>query len=272
MKNLKTYFSILIISLATSTIFFACSNEDSQQQTSSSTKKEAVNKTATTNKSALVKTVCNVNGPTIVNINTPITYTYTNDSGTPANVTWVANPANLITINGSGSTITATFAAGFVSGSITATGFDGTALICASKLDITKQVSTCCTPILSASYICRGSGPSAGGAVDIFLPAGCNIDWSAISKIDVSFTNDDEDNNDSNNNNTRFTTTSPSDLYNKSKGTLTYPYNVNNNKIRLSFTNPQCVSVFFTATFYFNNGCPPVTATVETLGPLETSE
>ncbi len=263
MKHLKIYFSLLLISFTASTFFFACSTDDSQsQQLINSKKNESISKTAT-QKSALVETVCNVNGPAVVNINTPITYTYTNDSGTPANVTWVANPANLITINGSGSTITATFAAGFVSGSITATGFDGTALICASKLDITKQVSTCCTPILSASYICRGSGSgSAGGAVDISIPVGCNIDWSSITKIDVSLSDG-----------TRFTTTSPSSLYNQSQGTLTYPYNVNNNKIRLSFTNPECApDIACTATFYFNNGCPTVSTTVVTLGPLETSE
>ncbi|WP_125722450.1 hypothetical protein [Flavobacterium ustbae] len=262
MKNFKAYFSIFLISLVSSTVFFACSNDDNQQQQIiSSSKKESINKT--TNKSALVQTVCNVNGPTLVNTNTPITYTYTNDSGTPANITWVANPANLITINGSGSTITATFAPNFVSGSITATGYNGTALICASKLNITKQVPTCCTPVLSASYICRGSGSgSAGGAVDISIPTGCNIDWSSISKIDVSLSSG-----------TRFTATYPSSLYNQSQGTLTAPYNINSNKIRLPFINPECApDVACTATFYFNNGCPTVTATVVTLGPLETSE
>ncbi|MHC0446245.1 hypothetical protein ACWA1F_12620 [Flavobacterium sp. 3-218] len=176
MKNLKTYFSILIISLTASAFFLACSNDDTQQQTAGSTKKEAVSKTAITNKSALATT------------------------------------------------------------------------------------ETCCTPLLSASFICRGSGSgSAGGALDLSLP--CNNDWSVVSKIDVSLSDG-----------TRFTVTSPSSLYNQTQGTLTPPYNINNNKIRLPFINSECMAeITCYATFYFNNGCPTVTTSVLTLGPLETS-
>lgn len=293
MKNLNNYLRINFLLVILGIILFSCSNEETQTPNNSNLENKTSTISNKTGKTAAVASgaiTCYISGSSVFNVNTNNAYsvvnpnssaTYQYNSSTSVNsITWsiVAGsvvPAGSLSITGSGATATITTSSTFSSGSIQALGTDNSGQLCGPVMPIVKSSgsgSSCCTPILSASYICRGSGPSAGGAVDIFLPAGCNIDWSAISKIDVSFTNDDEDNNDSNNNNTRFTTTSPSDLYNKSKGTLTYPYNVNNNKIRLSFTNPQCVSVFFTATFYFNNGCPPVTATVETLGPLETSE
>ncbi|EJG00489.1 hypothetical protein [Flavobacterium sp. F52] len=284
MKNLNNYLRINFLLVILGIILFSCSNEETLTPNNSNLENKTSTISNKTGKTAAVASgaiTCYISGSSVFNVNTNNAYsvvnpnssaTYQYNSSTSVNsITWsiVAGsvvPAGSLSITGNGVAATITTSSTFSSGSIQALGTDSSGQLCGPVIPIVKSSgsgSSCCTPILSASYICRGSGSgSAGGAVDISIPAGCNIDWATISKIDVSLSNG-----------TRFTTTSPSSLYNQSQGTLIAPYNLNNNKIRLSFTNSECMpDIACTATFYFSNGCPTVTATVVTLGPLETSE
>jgi hypothetical protein len=268
MKNLKIYLSITFISLITSATFLACSSDESDKQTAKTSIEESKTNSPT---SKAIQTTCGIVSPTIsipetseVFPGSQVTYTYTNTTGTPSNIQWSTNdPANIQLLSNTGSTITVKYSNSFTGGQITAGGTGEGALFCQSIVNVVKL--DCCTPVLSASYICRGSGTgSAGGSLEISIPTSnnCKITWEHITKIDLSLSDG-----------TKFTVTNPSSLYNQSQGTLTYPYILTNNKINLPFRNQECSpDIACTATFYFNNGCPPATATVVTLGPLETSE
>ncbi|MBJ2126181.1 MULTISPECIES: hypothetical protein [unclassified Flavobacterium] len=268
MKNLKIYLSIAFISLLTSATFLACSNDENEKQTAKTSKEESKTNSLT---SKAAQTTCDITSPSIsvagtseVFAGSQVTYTYTNTTGVPSDIQWSTNdPVNIQLLSNTGSTITVKFGNNFTGGQITAGGTGPGASFCQSTVNVTKLA--CCTPILSASYICRGSGTgSAGGSLEIALPTAnnCKITWEHITKIDLSLSDG-----------TKFTVTNPSSLYNQSQGTLTYPYILTNNKINLPFRNQQCSpDIACSATFYFNNGCPTTTATVVTLGPLETSE
>ncbi|MEN2415248.1 hypothetical protein [Flavobacterium mesophilum] len=275
MKNLKIYFGILFISLATSSIFFACSNDETQaQQSNSATKSSNLTKKTAAVTSGTI--TCYISGTTVSNVNTDnafssvtagstTTYQY-NSTPAVSNVTWsivpgTVNPSGSLTINGTGSTASVTTDSSFLSGSIQAVGTDETGQICGPVLPIVKSTgggAACCTPTMSLSFVCRGSSPSGnlGGFLTLISPSNCIIDWkNTVSKIDLkleggpSFSGDDE-------------------LYGKKSGTIYPPFTstLNDNKINEEFYYTGCLSrVTAKATIYFNNGCPPISLNAEAL-------
>lgn len=126
-------------------------------------------------------------------------------------------------------------------------------------LDPPPLPPSCCSPTLSAQFICRGSGRGLSGSIDIQTPTGCSVDWSTISKIEIGLSDP----------NTRFTTTGP--LNGLSEGTLNNnEFTFINNKIHLVFMNTTtCLSELQCyATFYYNNGCTTTRSEVFTSGPI----
>ncbi|MEP6930250.1 MAG: hypothetical protein ABI850_09565, partial [Flavobacterium sp.] len=110
--------------------------------------------------------------------------------------------------------------------------------------------------------ICRGSGAGAiGGNVTVLSPAGCSIDWSTISSIEIQLSG-----------NTHFTSGVLTSL---SQGTLLpndINFYLNNNKLLFPFHDPACeFEVECHMTFHYNNGCPSVETDIVTYGPLASS-
>ncbi len=278
MKNLKIYLSIALISVLTSSIFFACSSDENQTQTTASEKKESVNKASTSKEASITSgtITCYLSGSNVINPNTndafssvnagsTTTYQY-NSTPAVSNIVWsivpgTANPAGSITINPTGSTASVTVSSSFLSASIQALGTDSTGQICGPVLPITRSTdnggNSCCTPNMVLSFVCRGSNPTGnlGGFLTLIPPQNCPIDWqNNVSSIDFrleggpAFSGDDA-------------------LNGKKVGTLYPPFtSLNDGKINQEFYYTGCLSrVTAKVTIHLNNGCPPIYLNAEAL-------
>lgn len=266
MKIMKNYFKAGFMGLVVSIIFSACSTDENlakdEKQTQDS---KSISKTASTNQSLL--TVCDITGATVVTPGSAVVlpgsivvYNYTNSTGTSGNIAWTvptANPAGSIVISGTGSTVTVTFSSSFISGSISAYGTGGTANACQSTLNITKAVdpgANCCAPVMTMSYVCRGSSQTGnlGGFITIKSPLNCTVDWNNVLKIDMRIEGGPKFSGDSS-------------LSGLKVGTLYPPFNFfSGNSIFEEFYYVGCLPrVTSKATIYYKNGCPPVSINAE---------
>ena len=148
----KTALRITLLITFLTFLFIACTNENLPSIKDNEAELNVDSTTIITNGNRAVQTSCDITGSTIttpgnavVTPGTSVTYNYTNNTGTPTNIIWNiqnVNPAGSIIINGSGNTVTVTYTANFISGTITADGTGGTAAFCQSVLNITKLASS----------------------------------------------------------------------------------------------------------------------------------
>lgn len=263
---MKNYLKLSLIGLFGSVVFFACSKDETLTKDERQAQEaRSVSKTASTNQSLL--TVCDITGATVVTpgsaVVTPgttVVYNYTNSTGASGNIAWTiptANPAGSISINGTGSTVNVTFTSAFISGSISAYGTGGTADACQSTLNITKAADTganCCAPIMTMSYVCRGSSQTGnlGGFITIKSPSNCSVDWNNVLKIDMRIEGGPKFSGDSS-------------LAGLKVGTLYPPFNFSSgSSIFEEFYYVGCLPrVTSKATIYYKNGCPSVSINAE---------
>jgi hypothetical protein len=257
---MKNYFKILSIGLLMSITFSSCSDEFKK-----SDETKGILQRSSESSSALAATICDITGATITTSGTAIVgagsttvYNYTNNTGIPAVVTWTvqtANPAGSITITGSGASVSVSYAANFISGSITANGTGGSAQPCQSLLNITASGGTggnCCAPIMTMSFVCRGSSSTGnlGGFITIKSPLNCNVNWSNVSKIDMRIEGGPKFSSDSSLNGLKV-------------GTLYGPFNGTVNE---EFYYAGCLArVTCKATVYYKSGCAAVSINAEAL-------
>lgn len=184
MKKFKNYFTISLVSLALSAVFFACSYENE-------TMPENKNSTSIVNSNRLLATVCDITGSTVVSSGSAVvaagstaTYSYTNNTGTPTSIVWniTSNPAGSATLTSNGSTVTVTYSASFISGSLTAAGSGGSAQTCNTLLNITKSGGTssnctCPYPVIRCTLAVSGGHPYWRFELDN-LESGDTFVWS----------------------------------------------------------------------------------------------
>jgi hypothetical protein len=202
MKNLKNYFILALITLTSSAIFFACSSDNEQlQESKSSSKVISTKKLAqTTQTSNLAQTTCDITGTTVVSsgnavvtVGSSATYSYVNNTGTATNIVWTIspNPAGSATITSNGLTVTVTYLANFISGTLSAAGSGGTAQTCNTILNITKSGSIgndcSCTPIFANEFY---NVPTSGGgpvenAIYFANRTTCAFDWITVSSVKI---------------------------------------------------------------------------------------
>lgn len=227
MKNLKFYSFITLLVIVASLFILSCSKDEENIQDNNIITNETT--------SRLASTTCDIVGPLNVSSGT-YTYTYTDDSGN-TNINWTITPssaANILSGQGT-STITITFNS---SCTISAYGTGGTGGACEDIISITKSNGACCDPTFDAFYICDGT-PKGKGAVVPFVN-GCDV--STISSIvwDLGGAK---------------WVAGP--LAGQSGGTMFPPFNQYSKNIGYY----QCQYGMFqiSATYNFNNGCPPKT-------------
>ncbi|WP_268847010.1 hypothetical protein [Flavobacterium aestivum] len=280
MKKLKSSLKIGLIGIFCSIFFLACTKDDTQVQETKSIDKtmsnkgisKVTNKTLSTNKIAptaqLVQTICDITGPTVTSTGVAVvaagstaSYSYTNNTGSASNIVWTLtpSPAGSATYVANGANITITYLANFASGTLTAAGSGGTAQTCNTVLNITNSGSgaNCsCTPVMTMSYICRGSSStSLGGFVSLKSPTNCQVDWSTVEKIDLDLSGA-----------VIFEFDSP--LSGLNNGTLYPPFIPDPSGLIVNeFYYQGCLpSVSCKAKIYFNNGCPAKSLTVTAVG------
>ncbi len=232
---MKNNFKNVLVAIITSIIFYACSKSEDQLVL----EKNDVNTTSLSNKSsriALVPTVCDISGSLTVN-NGSYTYSYTNNTNN-TNINWIATPSTGVTISGQGtSTITITFNSNFNSCTLKAIGTGGIDA-CEKTITINRATVTCCSPTFDAFYICDGTVKGKGAVVPFVQ--GCDV--STISKIVWSLGG---------------AKWIAGPLAGQGGGTMLPPFNqyVKN----IGYYQCQYGMFRISATYYFNNGCPPST-------------
>lgn len=241
MKKLKISFFIALITLSSTALFFACSSDKEELQDLKSSSK-------TVSADKLAQTICDIIGTTVVSSGSAVvtpgssaTYSYTNNTGSATTITWTLTGVGA-TFSGGGTTITTTspvtvvYSSNFVSGTLSAAGSGGTAQTCNTILNITTPTVTCCNPTFDAFYICDGTVQGKGAVVPFVQ--GCNV--STISKIVWNLGG---------------AKWISGPLAGQGGGTMVPPFN----QYVKNIGNYQCQYGMFriTATYYFNNGCPP---------------
>lgn len=258
MKNLKNYFILSLLTLTLSTIFLACSQENGiveEKKIENVNLKKALSSKTATIQTAAIQTAtiaCYISGSTVTNANTNIasssvnagtttTYQY-NSNPTVTNIQWVIVQGTGISFIGSttSSIVTVSFSSTFTGGSIQAIGTDSTGQICGPVLPIinTNGGIGCCNPTFDAFYICDGTAKGKGAVVPFVN--GCDV--STISSIVWNLGGAEW-------------VAGP--LAGQSGGTMLPPFNQYSKNIGYY----QCQYGMFqiSATYNFNNGCPPKT-------------
>jgi hypothetical protein len=251
---MKNYFKILFIGLFSSILFYACTkNEDqilSDKVVENSTLKTTMSSRAvlgtccyingTTLTTQTLANLCAPNAQAIVNAGTTATYQYVNNTGNASIINWTisANPIGSATLISNGSTVTVNYLTSFISGTLSVAGSGGTAQTCNTVLNITTPSVTCCSPTFDAFYICDGTVKGKGAVVP--FSQGCNV--STISKIVWNLGG---------------AKWIAGPLAGQGGGTMLPPFNqyVKN----IGYYQCQYGMFRISATYYFNNGCPPST-------------
>ncbi|OOG75460.1 hypothetical protein [Flavobacterium sp. A45] len=191
MKNLKNYFILALIAFTLSAVFIACSSENEQlQEPKSSSKVNSTKKLAQTKN--IAQTICDITGTTVVSVGNAVvtagssaTYSYTNNTGTATNIVWTIspNPAGSATITANGSTVTVTYLANFISGTLSAAGSGGTAQTCNTILNIATPSGgssgdcACPNPVIRCTLAVSGGHPYWRFELDN-LQSGDTFVWS----------------------------------------------------------------------------------------------
>ncbi|MWB95525.1 hypothetical protein GON26_14235 [Flavobacterium sp. GA093] len=185
--------------------------------------------------------LCAPNAEAVVNAGSTATYQYVNATGTSSSITWsyTANPVNSMSLTVNGSSVSVTFSSSFINGTLSAAGSGGTAQTCNTILNITKSGGTvCCSPTFDAFYICDGTVKGKGAVVPFVN--GCDV--NTISSIVWNLGG---------------AKWVAGPLAGQSGGTMLPPFNQYSKNIGYY----QCQYGMFqiSATYNFNNGCPPKT-------------
>lgn len=196
MKSLKIYSVIILLMFLGSVVLLACSHEVDELKESKTT-------TSVTSQNKVAQTICDIIGATVVssgnavvNAGSTATYSYTNNTGTVGTVVWSINPnpVGSATIVSSGTTVTVTYSANFISGTLSAAGSGGTAQTCNTILNIVKSGGVgggdcaCPNPVIRCVLAVSGGHPYWRLQLDN-LQAGDTYVWSQLHAPFMAGTN-----------------------------------------------------------------------------------